>query len=142
MISSENKVQKYSSDSTELFNLILTLNPEQHRFLFKKVKDLILKEKRAAARKDCKIPVNYIYNECIYSSFIINISRDGCFIEAKEPLSVREKILMHILLDGDDQTFGIKGEVVNVNRIGMGIEFEDLNGNLLGKIGNLLYKVL
>ncbi len=142
MISPEHKFQEYSSDTAELFNLILALNSEQKRFLLKRVEELILKEKRTSARKECRIPVNYIYNECIYSSFIINISRDGCFIETQNPLSVREKIMLHILLDGDDQTLRIKGEVIYVDRIGMGIEFEELNGEMLGKIGNLLYKVL
>ena len=142
MISSEHNFQEYCSDTTELFNLILTLNPEQKRFLLKRVEELILKEKRASVRKECRIPVNYIYNECIYSSFIINISRDGCFIETQNPLSVRENIMLHILLDGDDQTLKINGEVVYVDRMGMGIEFVEINGKLLGKIGNLLYNVL
>ena len=49
---------------------------------------------------------------------------------------------MDILSDGDGNSFRIKGEVANTNRIGMGIEFEEVSSNLLGKIGNLLYKIL
>jgi hypothetical protein len=49
---------------------------------------------------------------------------------------------MDIPLDGDEKSFRIKGEVVNTNRIGMGIEFEEVSSDLLGKIGILLYKVL
>ncbi len=127
---------------TELFNLILTLNPEQQRFLLKNVENFILKEKRTSARKVCRIPVRYLYNERIYSNFIINISRDGCFIEAQKPLLAGEKILMDIQLEGDDKSFRIKGEVANTNRIGMGIEFEEVSSNLLEKLGNLLYKIL
>jgi Tfp pilus assembly protein PilZ len=138
----ENIFQKYSIDTTKLFNLILTLNPEQQRYLLKNVEKLILKEKRTSARKDCRIPIRYIYNERIYSSFIINMSREGCFIEAQKTLSVREKILLDIPLDGDEKSFRIKGEVANTNRVGMGIEFEELSSDLSGKIGNLLYKVL
>lgn len=86
--------------------------------------------------------MKYIYNECIYKSFIINISRNGCFIEDQKPLPVREKILIHILLDGEGQSFSLNAEVVNTNRFGMGVEFKQLSRNLAGKIGNLLYNIL
>jgi len=127
---------------TKLFNLIITLNPEEQRFLLKNVEKLILTEKRASARKVCRIPVRYFYYERVFNNFILNISRNGCFIEAQKPLSVREKILMDIQLDGDDQSIRIKGEVAHANRMGMGIEFEEVSSNLLEKLGNLLYKII
>ena len=127
---------------TKLFNLILTLNPEEQRFLLKNVEKLILQEKRASARKVCRIPVRYFYYERVFNNFILNISRNGCFIETQKPLSVREKILMDIQLDGDDQSIRIKGEVAHANRMGMGIEFEEVSSNLLEKLGNLLYKII
>ena len=49
---------------------------------------------------------------------------------------------MDIQLDDDDKSFRIKGEVANTNRIGMGIEFEDISSNLLNKLGYLLYKII
>jgi len=142
MSSSEIKFQKYNTYVTKLINLILTLNPEQQRFLLKNVENFILKEKRTSARKACRIPVRYVYSERIYSNFIINLSRVGCFIEAQEPLAAGEKILMDIQLDGDDKSFRIKGEVANTNRIGMGIEFEEVSSNLQKKLGYLLYKII
>ena len=126
---------------TKLFNLVLTLNPEEQRFLLKKVENLILKEKRASARKVCRIPVKYFYKERIFKNFIVNISRDGCFIEAKKPLTIGEKFLMNIQLDGDAESIRIKGEVANANRMGMGIEFVKVSSNLLEKLGNLLYNI-
>jgi len=127
---------------TKLFNLIITLNPEEQRFLLKNVEKLILTEKRASARKVCRIPVRYFYYERVFNNFILNISRNGCFIEAQKPLSVREKILMDIQLDGDNESIRIKGEVAHANRMGMGIEFEEVSSNLLEKLGNLLYKII
>lgn len=126
----------------KLFNLILTLNPEEQRYLLKNVEKLILKEKRTSARKICRIPVKYFYDERSYSNFIINISRDGCFIETQKAVLVGQKILMDIRLDGDDKSFRIKGEVANANRIGMGIEFKEVCSNLLEKLGYLLYKII
>ena len=125
----------------KLFNLILTLNPEEQRFLLKNIEKFIFKEKRTFARKVCRIPVRYFYNERVYNNFIINLSRDGCFIETQKPLSIGEKFLMNIQLDGDAESIRIKGEVANANRMGMGIEFEKASRNLLEKLGNLLYNI-
>lgn len=138
----EIKFMKYNTDTTKLINLILSLNAEQQRFLLKNVENFILKEKRASARKVCKIPVRYTHNERIYSNFIVNISRNGCFIETQKPLIAGEKIVMDIQLDGEDKSFRIKGEVANTNRIGMGIEFEEVSSKLLEKLGYLIYKII
>ena len=142
MSSSEIKSQKYNTYTTKLINLILTLNPEQQRFLLKNVENFILKEKRTSARKVCRIPVRYSYSERIYSNFIINLSRLGCFIETQEPIAAGEKVLMDIQLDGGKKSFRIKGEVANTNRIGMGIEFEEVSTNLHKKLGYFLYKII
>jgi hypothetical protein len=125
-----------------LFNLILTLNSEEQRFLLKKIEKLNLKEKRVYPRKVCRIPVRYLYQERICNSFIVNISLGGCFIETQKPLSVGKKFLMDIQLDGDAKSIRIIGEVTNANRMGMGIEFEKVSENLLGKLGNLFYKII
>jgi len=142
MSSSEIKSKKCNSYTTKLFNLILTLNPEQQRFLLKNVEKLILKEKRIAARKNCRIPVRYLYNTRIYTNFLINISRDGCFIETQEPVLIGENILIDIQLDGDDKPIRIKGEVANANRWGIGIEFKEIKKKSKEKLGYLLYKIL
>jgi Tfp pilus assembly protein PilZ len=139
---SEIKFQKYNIYMTKLFNLILTLNPEEQRFLLKKVENLILTEKRSSARKVCRLPVKYFYCDRVFNHIIVNISRDGCFIEAKKPLSVGAKVLLQIQLDGDDESIRIKGEVANANRMGMGIEFEEVSSDLLEKLGNLLYRII
>ena len=125
-----------------LFNLILALNPEEQRFLLKKIEKLNLKEKRVYPRKVCKIPVKYFYNERIFNSFIVNIGLNGCYIEAQKPLSVGEKFLMDIQLNGDAESIRINGEVAHASRVGMGIEFEKVSINLLEKLGNLIYKII
>ena len=142
MSSSVTNFQNHNIYTTKLFNLILTLNPEQQRFLLKNVEKLILKEKRIAARKNCRIPVRYLYNTRIYTNFLINISRDGCFIETQEPVLIGENILIDIQLDGDDKPIRIKGEVANANRWGIGIEFKEIKKKSKEKLGYLLYKIL
>ena len=138
----EIKFPKYNIYMQRLFNLVLSLNPEEQRFLLKKIDKLNLKEKRAYPRKACKIPARYFHNERICNNFIVNISLGGCFIETQKPLSVGEKLVMEIQSDGDAKSIRIKGEVTNANRMGMGMEFLNVNANLLRKLGNLLYKVI
>ncbi len=139
---SEIKLQKNNIYMTKLFNLVLNLSSEEQRFLLKKIAKLNLKERRAYPRKVCRIPVRYVYNEGIFNNFIVNISLGGCFIETQKPFSVGEKFLMDIQFDGDAKPYRVIGKVTNANRMGMGIEFEVVSGDLLGKLGNLLYKIL
>ena len=108
----------------------------------KKIDKLNLKEKRAYPRKVCRIPVRYYYNEGVFNNFIVNFSLGGCFIETQKPFSVGEKLSMDIQLDGDAKSIRVKGEVTNANRMGMGVEFEKASGNLLRRLGNLLYKTI
>lgn len=49
---------------------------------------------------------------------------------------------MDIQLEGEKKPFRIKGEVANTNRVGMGIEFEELSNSVLKKLGYLLYKII
>ena len=125
MSSSAIKFQKYNIFMTKLFNLIISLNPEQQRFLLKKAEELILREKRECARKDCSVPVRYISHNAICNDFVINICRNGCFIETLTPLLLGEEILMDIRFGDCDSPVRIRGEVVHINRIGMGIEFKE-----------------
>ena len=127
---------------TKLINLVLNLSSEEQRFLLKKIDKLNLKEKRTYPRKVCRIPVRYYYNEGIFNNFIVNISLGGCFIETQKPFSVGEKLLMDIQLEGNAKSIRVKGEVTNANRMGMGIVFEEVSDDLLGKLGNLLYKII
>jgi Tfp pilus assembly protein PilZ len=136
------KFKKYNIYMTKLFNLILTLNSEEQRFMLKNIERLILREKRSSARKVCRLPVKYFYYGRIFNNFIVNISRNGCFIEAQKQFSVGEKILMEIQLGGDNELIRIKGEVANANRMGMGIEFEEVSDNMAEKLGNLLFKTI
>ena len=139
---SEIKLQKYNIHMTKLFNLVLNQSSEEQRFLLKNIAKLNLKERRAYPRKVCRIPVRYSNNEGIFNNFIVNISLGGCFIETQKPFSVGEKFLMDIQFDGDTKPNRVIGKVTNSNRMGMGIEFEIVSGDLLGKLGNLLYKII
>ena len=49
---------------------------------------------------------------------------------------------MDIRVGDNDESIRIKGEVANANRMGMGIEFEEVSGEMSEKLGNLLFKTI
>jgi Tfp pilus assembly protein PilZ len=122
----EIEYQKYNISLAKLLNLIINLNEEQQRFLLTEVEKIFLKEKRGHVRNVCSVPVRYINYDHIYSNFIINFSRDGCFIKTQNPLSVGEEILMDIHLDSYNKAIRIKGIVAHANRLGIGIKFKEI----------------
>jgi len=122
----EIKYQKYNIYLAKLLNRILDLTEEQQRLLLKEVDEKLLKEKRGTVRKVCKAPARYIKNDRICSSFVINFSQDGCFMETAEPLFVGEEILMDIGLNSHNKAIRIKGIVAHVNRLGIGIKYKEI----------------
>ena len=122
----EIKYQKYNIVLAKLFNLIIDLNEEQQRLLLNDVEEKFLKEKRGNIRKVCRVPVRYINYDRIFNGFIINFSHDGCFIKTDDPLFVGEEILMDVGFDSYDKAIRIKGMVVHVNRLGIGIKYKEI----------------
>ena len=120
------KHQKYNIHLAKLLNLIIDLDEEQQRLLLKEIEEKYLKEKRGYVRQVGTVPVRYINNDRIFSSFIINFSQDGCFIRAVEPLFIGEEILMDVGLDTYDKAIRVKGIVAHVNRLGIGVKFKEL----------------
>jgi Tfp pilus assembly protein PilZ len=139
---SEKKFRKYNVFMARLINRILALNPEEQRFLLKNIEKFSFNEKRTTARKVCRIAVRYFHHDHIYKDFIINIGLAGCFIETKKPLMIGEIILMDINLEKYDKSIRIKGEVVNADRLGMGIEFKDVSSYLSERLRYILFKIL
>ena len=139
---SENKIKKYNVFMARLMSRILTLNPEEQRFLLKNIEKFSFNEKRTTARKVCRIPVRYYHNDHIYRDFIINIGLAGCFIETKKPLMIGEIILMDIKLENYEKSIRVKGEVANADRLGMGIEFKDVSSPLSERLRYILFKIL
>ena len=139
---SENKIKKYNVFMAKLINRILTLNPEEQRFLLKNIEKFSFNEKRITARKACRILVRYYHNDHIYRDFITNIGLAGCFIETKKPLMIREIILMDIKLENYEKPIRVKGEVANADRLGMGIEFKDVSSPLSERLKYIFFKIL
>jgi PilZ domain len=71
--------------------------------------------------------------------YVTNISRTGVFIRAQEPLAVGTKVnLRFSVITEDIETIEGIGEVVRVEKDGMGVVFRELSGYSKDLIDKLL----
>ena len=124
---SESEVKKYNVVIPKLFQVVLNLPEEKQSVLLKYAEDLLTVERRAFIRKSCSITVSYATYDRYYTDTIKNISQRGVFIESKRPLFVGEEIAMSFSMVGFDKPLKIKGEIVQVNRSGIGVEFKGVS---------------
>jgi Tfp pilus assembly protein PilZ len=95
--------------------------------LLKYAEELLVKERRAFIRKTCSIPVSYATYDRVYTDTIRNISQKGVFIETQRPLFVGEELLLSFSMAGFDKPLKVNGEIVQVNRSGIGVEFKNMS---------------
>ncbi len=124
---SEGDPKKYNVVIPKLFQMVLNLSEEKQTALLQYAEDLLSVERRAYIRKSCSIPVNFATYDRVYTDTIKNISQKGVFIETQRPLFVGEEIIMSFSMVGFDKPLRIKGEIVLVNRNGIGVEFKEVS---------------
>ena len=110
------------------------MNHSQRVKLLKKAEELASSERRASKRKSCRIPVRYATGGRIFSNYITNLSKNGIFIEAKNPLYSVEDILLDFKLERLNKPLKITGKVVHATRSGIGVEFRNANSKLADMI--------
>lgn len=135
---SEGDLKKYNVVIPKLFQLVLNLPEEKQAVLLKYAKDLLTVERRAYIRKSCSIPASYATYDRYYMDTITNISQKGVFIESRRPLFVGEEIAMSFSIEGFEKPIKIKGEIVQVNRSGIGVEFKDVSPYIEEMLANLI----
>jgi Tfp pilus assembly protein PilZ len=123
----ETALKKYNVVIPKLFQIILNLPEEKQLALLQYAEDLLIKERRAFIRKTCSIPVSYATYDRVYSNTIKNISQKGVFIETQRPLFVGEELIMSFSMPGFGKPLKVKGEIVQVSRIGIGVEFKSMS---------------
>ncbi len=134
----ENALKKYSVVIPKLFQIILNLPEEKQIELLQYAEDLLIKERRAFIRKKCTIPVSYATYDRVYSNTIKNISQKGVFIETQRPLFVGEELIMSFSMAGFGKPLKIKGEIVQVSRSGIGVEFKNMSPYVEEMIATLI----
>jgi len=89
-------------------------------------KDMVL-EKRGDSRKQCLISVDYIIDGGQHTSFILDISAFGLFIESDLLFSIGDTIQMSFSLPRYYGTFKLSGQIVWSGTQGFGVKFPMLN---------------
>lgn len=123
----DSDLKKYNVVIPKLFQMVLNLPEEKQAALLKYAEDLLTVERRSYIRKSCSIPVSFATYDRVYENTIKNISQKGVFIETQRPLFVGEELVMTFSIAGFDKPLKITGEIVQVNRNGIGVEFKDVS---------------
>ena len=85
------------------------------------------KEKREHTRKDCLINVSFKIRGQKFSSYILDISRSGAFIETGESFTRGLKMLLHFSSPETRNPLDLIGEVIWTDPRGVGVKFHHLN---------------
>ncbi|HEY8074565.1 MAG TPA: PilZ domain-containing protein [Labilithrix sp.] len=93
-------------------------------------------------RQDERVTINKEFEsfDAFIQEYVTNISRTGVFIRAQRPLAVGTKVNLTftvIITDGIETIEGV-GEVVRVEKDGMGVVFRELSGYSKDLIDKLL----
>ena len=137
----ENSLKKYNVVIPKLFQIILNLPEEKQLILLQYAEELLIKERRAFIRKKCSIPVSYATYDRVYSNIIKNISQKGVFIETQRPLFVGEELILSLTVVGFGAPLKIKGEIVQVSRNGIGVEFKNMSPYVKEMLGTLIERI-
>ena len=134
-------LKKYNVVIPKLFQIILNLPEEKQLALLQHAEELLVKERRAFIRKSCSIPVSYATYDRVYSNTIKNISQRGVFIETQRPLFVGEELTMSFSMPGFGRALKVKGEIVQVSRSGIGVEFKNMSPYVEEMIAKLIQRM-
>ena len=134
-------LKKYNVVIPKLFQIILNLPEEKQLALLQHAEDLLVRERRAFIRKSCSIPVSYATYDRVYSNTIKNISQRGVFIETQRPLFVGEELTMSFTVPGFGKPLKVRGEIVQVSRSGIGVEFKNMSPYIEEMIAKLINRM-
>jgi Tfp pilus assembly protein PilZ len=123
------------STANFLLKMCIDMSKEQ-RFVFMKHLQEMQPEKsapdrRANVRKDCLINVIFKIRRQKFSSYILDISSSGAFIETGESFSSGLKMLLEFSSPQDRQPLRLIGEIVWTDSRGIGVKFHHLTKDQL-----------
>ena len=134
-------IKKYNVVIPKLFQIILNLSEDKQSLLLQYAEELLVRERRSFIRKSCSIPVSYATYDRVYTNTIKNISQKGVFIETRRPLFVGEELLLSFSMAGIEKPLKVKGEIVQVNRSGIGVEFKNMSPYVEEMIARLIHRM-
>jgi len=103
-------------------------------------------EKREEKRFKIQIWAEEKRNNAVYYHLLTNLSKKGLFIEKRLPFPVGSTIQLELKLPDSDEKIIIKGDIIgnyqdpSSNNMGAGLEFVDMDQEVIDKIGKFLEK--
>ena len=122
-------LRQFLNGSTASFLLKKTIDmSNEQRFIFMKHLEEMHSEtetvdRRKHSRKDCLIHVNFKIRGQKFSSYILDISSAGAFIETSESFASGLKMLLHFSSPDTRMPLDLIGEIVWVDPRGVGVKF-------------------
>jgi Tfp pilus assembly protein PilZ len=114
-------LKKYNVVIPKLFQIILNISEDKQLLLLKYAEEATY--------------------DRVYTNTIKNISQKGVFIETQRPLFVGEELLLSFSIAGIEKPLKINGEIVQVNRSGIGVEFKNMSPYVEEMLGTLISRM-
>lgn len=104
-------------------------------------------ERRKSSREDLVVRVDYQTVDDLFSEFARNINEGGIFVETESPQAVGTSVSLQFTLPGIEDPLEVAGTVVHLTGddtsepLGMGIEFEELDGEARQRINGIVRRL-
>ena len=104
-------------------------------------------ERRKTSREDLVVRVDYQAVDDLFSEFASNINEGGIFVATESPQAVGTSVALQFTLPGIEDPLEVAGTVVHLTGDdtseppGMGIEFEDLDGEARQRINSIVRRL-
>jgi type IV pilus assembly protein PilZ len=101
-------------------------------------------ERRRSERTDYVVRVDYKTVDELFSEFARNINEGGLFVETEQPPAVGSMVALEFQIPGGAEPIQVMGRVIRTSEgerdepLGMGIEFENLDGQSRDLINDLV----
>ncbi len=101
-------------------------------------------DRRRSERVDLVVRVDYKTVDELFSEFARNINEGGMFVETESPPALGSPVALQFRIPGSDEPIQVMGRVVRASvgdrdePPGMGIEFENLDGQSRDLINRLV----
>jgi len=119
------------STANFLLKTAIDMSNEQRFILMKHLEEMHIEtgktERRKDTRKDCLINVNFKIRGQRFSSYILDISSSGAFIETGESFTSGLKMLLHFSSPETRNPIDLIGEIVWADTRGVGVKFHHLS---------------
>ncbi len=108
-----------------LYHLVMVFNQNQKVIILEELKELVL-GKREHPRKPCVMATDYVMDDRAYRNFVKDISESGVYVQTSQTFEIGDQIIQSFSLSDKQIPFKFTGEIVRLNKDGVGIRFKNL----------------